>query len=283
MFRMSEVAIIGAGPVGGELAFLLARQDLAHSIGLVDESGQVAAGKALDIMQASPIESFSTRVSGATDFTTAAGAAVIVLADRFSAGEWQGDDGLLLLRRMTQLGSSSIIICTGPSHHELVERGRRELGIPRGRIIGTAPEALASAVCALTALEANRSPRDVALTVMGRPPRHLVIPWEDATIGGFAATRVLDAAARRRLTARVAHLWPPGPFALAAAAAKAIAAVLGGSRKTMSVFVAPDDSSGRRTRTAALPVRLGPEGMMGVELPELSVHDQVALDNAWLL
>jgi hypothetical protein len=51
----------------------------------------------------------------------------------------------------------------------------------------------------------------------------------------------------------------------------------------MSVFVAPDDSSGKRTRTAALPVRLGPEGMLGVELPELSVHDQVALDNAWLL
>ena len=280
---MPEVAIIGAGPVGGELAFLLARQDAAHSVALVDESGQVAAGKALDIMQAGPIESFSTRVSGATDFMTAAGAAVIVVADRFAAGEWEGEDGLMLLRRVVQLGGRSIIVCAGPSHHELVERGRRELGIPRHRIIGSAPEALAAAVCALTALEANRSPSDVAVTVLGLPPRHTVIPWEDATIGGFAAARVLDAPARRRVTARVAHLWPPGPFALAAAAGKAIAALLGGSRKTMSVFVAPDDSSGKRTRTAALPVRLGPEGMVGVELPELSVHDQVALDNAWLL
>jgi malate dehydrogenase len=280
---MSEVAIIGAGPVGGELAFLLARQDAAHSIALVDEFGQVAAGKALDIMQAGPIESFSTRVTGATDFMTAAGAAVIVVADRFGAGEWEGEDALTLLRRVVRLGGRSIIICAGPAHHELVERGGRELGIPRQRIIGSAPEALASAVCALTALAANRSPGDVAVTVLGRPPRHTVIPWEDATIGGFAAARVLDAPARRRVTAQVAHLWPPGPFALAAAAGKAIAAVLGGSRKTMSVFVAPDDSSGRRTRTAALPVRLGPEGMEGVELPELSVHDQVALDNAWLL
>jgi malate dehydrogenase len=280
---MPEVAIIGAGPVGGELAFLLARQDIARAVALIDESGQVAAGKALDIMQSSPIESFSTRVSGATDFMTAAGAAVIVVADRFAAGLWEGEDGLMLLRRIVQLGGGSFIVCTGPSHHGLVERGRRELGIPRHRIIGTAPEALASAVCALTALEANRSPSDVALTVLGLPPRHTVIPWEDATIGGFAVARVLDAPARRRVNARVAHLWPPGPFALAAAAGKAIAAVLGGSRKTMSVFVAPDDSSGKRTRTAALPVRLGPEGMEGVELPELSVHDQVALDNAWLL
>jgi malate dehydrogenase len=280
---MPEVAIIGAGPVGGELAFLLGRKDTAHSVTLIDGFGQVAAGKALDIMQSSPIESFSTRVSGATDLMSAAGASVVVVADRFDAGEWQGEDGLMLLRRVVHLGGSAIIVCAGPSHHELVERGRRELGIPRQRIIGSAPEALASAVCALTALEANRSPADVALTVLGRPPRHIVIPWEDATIGGFAAARVLDAPARRRLTARTAHLWPPGPFALAAAAAKAIAALLGRSRRTMSVFVAPDDSSGKRTRTAALPARLGPEGMEGVELPELSVHDQVALDNAWLL
>jgi malate dehydrogenase len=280
---MPDVAIIGAGPVGGELAFLLARQDVAQSVALIDDCGQVAAGKALDIMQSSPIESFSTRVSGATDLLTAAGAAVVVVADRFAGGDWQGEDALTLLRLVVRLGGRAIIVCAGPSHHELVERSGRELGIPRRRIIGTAPEALAAAVRALTALEANRSPSDVALTVLGRPPRHTVIPWEDATIGGFAAARVLDASARRRVKARVAHLWPPGPFALAAAAGNAIAAVLGGSRKSMSVFVAPDDSSGKRTRTAALPVRLGPEGMEGVELPELSVHDQVALDNAWLL
>src|SRR4051812_11841552 len=113
---MPEVAIIGAGPVGGELAFILARQGIAQSVTVVDESGQVAAGKALDIMQAGPIASFSTRVSGATDFMIAAGAAVIVVADRFDAGEWQGGDGLMLLRRVVQLGGRSIILCAGPSH-----------------------------------------------------------------------------------------------------------------------------------------------------------------------
>ena len=36
-------------------------------------------------------------------------------------------------------------------------------------------------------------------------------------------------------------------------------------------------------RTVALPVVLGPAGIERVELPTLSVHDRVALDNALML
>ena len=138
-------------------------------------------------------------------------------------------------------------MCAGAAQRELVERGVRELGYRRERLFGTAPEALAAALRALVALETDGSPRDVALTVLGVPPDQIVIPWEEATIGGFLATSVIDQAARRRLAARVAPLWPPGPIALAAAAAKAIQSVLGRSRQTVSAFVAPDHSGGQRS------------------------------------
>ena len=88
---------------------------------------------------------------------------------------------------------------------------------------------------------------------------------------------------RRRLAARIPALWPPGPHALAAVAAKAVDAVFGRTRPVMSCFVAPDDAAGHRARTAALPVRLGPRGVEVVIVPSLSVVDQVALDNAMLL
>jgi hypothetical protein len=234
-------------------------------------------------MQAAPIEGFATEVAGSTDLTSAAGAALIVLADRPGGSEWQGEDGLLLLKRLSQLGAGSVVLCAGASQRELIERGVRELRFARERLFGSAPEALAAAVRAMVALETSGSPSDVALTVLGVPPSQVVVPWEQATIGGFAATRILDERARRRLAARVAPLWPPGPYALAWAAAKAAGAVLGRSRRTMSGFIAPDDSNGRRARTAALPLRLGETGVLGDELPPLSVHDRVALDNAMLL
>jgi malate dehydrogenase len=280
---MSLIAIVGAGPLGGELAFLLARRDVAGAVTIVDEAGQVAAGKALDIRQSSPIESFTTHVSGSNDLLSAAGAAIIVLADRHGGGEWQGEEALMLLRRLVRPGSASIVVCAGAAHCELVERAVRDAKIARSRILGSAPEALASAVRAITALEADQSPNDVSLAVLGVPPSHIVIPWGDVTIAGFAATRTLDEPARRRIAERAKHLWPPGPFTLATAAFKAIDAAIGRSRATVSAFVAPDDDGGRKARAGAVPVLPGPDGIRRLGVPTLSVHDRVALDNALML
>ena len=153
----------------------------------------------------------------------------------------------------------------------------------RARLIGSAPEALVAGVRALVAVETRSVPRDVSLTAIGVPPQHIVVPWGDATIGGFGLTRMISESDRRRLEARITALWPPGPYALAAAAAKAIDAILRRSEALLACFVAPDDNSGRRLRTAALPVRLGDTGVTEVVLPEMSVRERVQLDNAMLL
>ena len=280
---MQSVAIVGAGALGGAIAHTLARRDVVRRIRLIDEIGRVAEGKALDIAQAAPIEGFATQLSGATDLTHAVGAHVIVIADRMSGGEWQGEEALMLLRRLTQTSSDAVLLCAGATAREAIDRGVLELKIPRRRLFGSAPEALASAARALVALAVNGSPHDVGLAVLGVPPTHVVIPWEDATVAGFGLTRLLDEPVRRRLQARIPALWPPGPHALAAAAAKVIEAMAGRQRQMISCLVAPDSNAGARTRTAALPVRMGANGVVDVVMPELSVVEQVALDNAMML
>jgi malate dehydrogenase len=274
------VVIIGAGELGGTLAHILARAEAAGTIRLVDDAGQIAAGKALDIMQAAPIEGFSARVSGHSDPAMPFAANITVVADRARGGEWQGDDAILLLKTLRRATEQGVVICAGATQRELVERGVIELGYARERLIGTAPEALAGALRAMVAIEADGSPQDVALTVLGVPPGQIVIPWDEATIGGFLATSVLDQAARRRIAGRVGPLWPPGPIALASAAGKAIQSIVGRSRRSVSVFMAPDHSSGQRARTAAQPVRLGADGVALVESVTLSARDRVALQNA---
>ena len=280
---MRDIAIIGAGDLGGVLAHALARLDIAAGIRLIDDAGRVAEGKALDIMQAAPIDGFSTAVSGSSDLAAAGGAALVVIADRVGGAEWQGEDGLMLLKRLTPLTPRGPILCAGASHRELVDRGVRELHLSRDRLFGTAPEALAGGARAVVALAIDGSPGDVVLSVLGVPPSQIVIPWEDATSAGFALTRLIDEPARRRLVARIAALWPPGPYALAAASAKAASAMFGRTRRVVSCFVAPDDSDGIRTRTAALPARLNLLGIERVVCPELNSADRVALDNAMLL
>src|SRR5215470_17756311 len=251
---MHQVAIIGAGEIGGLLAHALARRNVAPEIVLIDDNGRAAQGKALDIAQAAPIEGFASRVSGTADTAVAAGAVIVVLADPFGSAALTGEAALLVLKRLRQFAPRTLIVCADASHRELVERGVRELHMERTRLIGSAPEALVAGVRALVAVETGNLPRDVTLTAIGVPPHHIVVPWEDATIGGFGLTRLLSEPEKRRLDSRVTALWPPGPYALAAAATKTIDAVLKRSEGLMACFVAPDDSAGLRTRAAALPV-----------------------------
>jgi len=262
---------------------VLARRNLAATIRLIDDTGRIAEGKALDIMQASPLDGFATVLSGSTDVASAGGSAVVVIADNAGGKEWQGEDGLMLLRRLTHFASTTVFLCAGASQRDLVDRGVRELRINRERLFGSAPEALAAGARALVALAINASPQNVSLSVLGVPPARLVIPWNDATVGGFAVTRIVNEPTLHQLQGRIAASWPPGPHALAAAAAKAIEAMFRHTDAIVSCYVGPDDSLGIRTRSAALPVQLGPGGIASVMVPSLSVTDRVALDNAMLL
>ena len=43
----------------------------------------------------------------------------------------------------------------------------------------------------MVALEAQCSPTEIGLTLLGAPPRGFVVPWSEASIGGHALERVL--------------------------------------------------------------------------------------------
>jgi malate dehydrogenase len=279
---MVEVAILGAGELGGSIAHMLAQRDLARTIRLIDEEGQIAAGKALDLMQSGPVEKFVTRVVGSADRFVSASAPIVVVADRAKGGEWTGEEGLMLLRQVNQLGRGRIVICAGSSQRELVESGVREAGFPAARLIGSAPEALTASAKAIVALETDASVREVNLTIVGVPPKQLVLPWEDATVGGRAATTLLSEPTRRRVEARIQAAWPPGPHALALAAADTVAAILGQMRRTLSCFVAAASDAAQRERTSILPVRLSSRGAQRVELPALAGNARAMLENAML-
>jgi malate/lactate dehydrogenase len=204
-----------------------------------------------------------------------------VIADRAAGGEWQGEEGLQLVARLSQLAPNACLVCAGSSQRDLVDRGVHELHVERRRLFGSAPEALAAAARALVALAVDASPQDVALSVVGVPPASFIVPWEDATVAGFRAIKLMDEPSRRRVARRIAAAWPPGPYALAAAVCKTLDAMSGRTREVVSCFVAPQDG-GRQSRTAAMPVRLAASGITHVVLPRLDVVDRIALDNAIL-
>lgn len=273
---MSTVVILGAGEIGGALARQLAAADLVSRIVLVDELGTIAAGKALDVAQSGPVDRYHTAMSGTNDVAAVVGAAIIVIADRAGqAGEWRDEAGLALVKRVAGLNQVAPLLCAGSAQDSLIGKGVNEAGFARARLFGTGAEALRSAVTALTALEAHASPSDISLAVLGRPPHQVIVPWDQGAIGGRPVPQVLSAAQLARLDARIDRLWPPGPYALAAAATRMIRTALTRGPRLHMATVAVSREEGTLGGTAIMPVLLQPSGIASIVTPALSSRDQV--------
>jgi len=304
---MTTVAILGAGEIGGAAAHALATSDRVGRLLLVDPMGPVAAGKALDLRQAGAIDGSHTRLEGTEDATRVAGCDVCVVADRFgraeranetqvpnqprvltsateplagSAGEWRGEEGLALLGQLAPYLGRAPIVFAGALQVDLLGAAATELAIDRPRLLGSAPDAFASAVAAIVAVEANCSPRDVLLTVLGTPPSGLVIPWSEASIGGYGLQEVLAPVQFTRVEARVARLWPPGPYALGAAAARLVTAIVGASRQSVCVLTQLGGEFGVRNRPGCVSARVGPQGIVDIRVPELTIRERVQVQTA---
>jgi malate dehydrogenase len=279
---MSTVCIIGAGDIAGAAAHALARGERVSRVLLVDADGKVAAGKALDIQQSGAVDLFHVRLEGTDDVSRVAGCAVCMVADRFGrpSSEWQGEDGLAMVTRLASYASDAPIVFAGASQAELLHGAARESHIARKRLVGAAPEALIAAVRAMTAMEARCSPSEVELTVLGTPPAGFVVPWSEASIGGYSLERVLSQVQLTRIEARAARLWPPGPFALGLAAARVAEALVGHSRRAFSVLMVLGGEFGVRGRVGALPVNLSPTGIANTRVPTLNTRERVRLETA---
>jgi malate dehydrogenase len=273
------IAIVGGGSLGGAVAHALAVRDRVAEIRLIDPSGTIARGKALDIQQSAPIDNFTTRVTSAESIAAAVGADVVVVADAAGGSEHAGEGGLTLVRQLVRSGHRGPLLFAGAQQQDVMAMAVAELHLPRSQVLGSAPFALESALRALAGLRLDASAVDVALRVVGVPPRHAVVAWEEATAAGQPLSSQLPAHEIAALAARIPGVWPPGPYALAAAGSRVAEALARGSRKRFSCFVVAD-AGPVRAAVVSLPVEVGPRGVIRVLEPALTRQERTGMENA---
>lgn len=274
------LVIAGAGDLAGALAQRAASRQRFREIRLIDATGSAAAGKALDLRQAGPVDGYDTRITGHTAFDAASGARVVAIADRFGGTEWDGDAGLAMLSALLPLIGEAPIVFAGARQVWLMEAAHRELGVPASRMAGSSPTALEGALRALAAIAIDRSANDVHVGIAGRPPDRLVINWSSGTAARAPLESVLPAHERFAISERAKGLWPPGPAALASAAARVAEAFAEGTRRDYTCFVLGDRDILPRGMAAAMPVEIGRGKVLKVKRPVLSAREQVAFDTA---
>ena len=237
-------------------------------------------------MQAAPIEGFATRVVGRTTICCQSAARdIVVIADRAGGRRMAGRRSAAAAetdRRRRAAQRRRLRRRAGSA--TLVERGVRELEFSRERLFGSAPEALAVGDSRDRRARNQRLGRgrraDGARRAAGAD-RRAVGRRDDRRVCGDTGPRRAGAAADRgagraavaagSLRAGDSRRAKRSPRLLDDPAARSVASWR------------PDDGGGRNARAAALPVRLGPGGILKVETPALSASARVALDNAMLL
>ena len=279
---MSVIAIVGAGHLGGSLAHTLASKDLCTTINLIDQSHDIATAKALDIAQAGPIESFRTQLTANANLSATQSAKLVILAGPASNSETEWDEtfGLKQLRQINQINHSAIIICAGSQHSRLIELGVAKAMISPYRLVGSAPEAYRAAVRALVALEVGCPASAVSLTLFGRAPDRFVVVWSQATIDGNLLEDRISASQMARLRSQVSALWPPGPYALAEAAAHIVRCIATGSKKMPCCFVVPETASSSAQSVCVSPVEFDSLGVAQLAKPNLNTRERNLLETA---
>ena len=77
---MEKITVIGAGNVGATCANVIAHKNLAKEVVLLDIKEGLAEGKALDMWQTAPINSFNSRVTGVTnDYEKTKDSSIVVI------------------------------------------------------------------------------------------------------------------------------------------------------------------------------------------------------------
>ena len=189
----SKIALIGAGNIGGTLAYLAGLKELGDVV-LIDIVKGVPQGKALDIAQSAPIEGFDGNIAGANNYRALRGADVVIVTAGVPRKPGMSRDDLLEINAnvITQVAAgirencpqAFVIVITNPLD-VMVWLMREASGLPHKRVVGMAGVLDAARFRYFLAEEFNVSVEDVTAFVLGGHGDSMVPLVRYSTVAGI--------------------------------------------------------------------------------------------------
>lgn len=180
----SKITVVGAGNVGATCAHWIASKELGDVV-LIDIAGDppgnVAKGKALDLMESFPVVRYDVTVSGGNDYALTADSDVVVITagvprKKKPDGTFPSRDELVktnqgivadVTRQVVQYSPNTIIVIVSNPLDAMCHVALHESGFPSERVIGMAGALDTARYKAFIAMELGVSVRDVHGLVLG--------------------------------------------------------------------------------------------------------------------
>ena len=143
---MSKVTVVGAGNVGATCANVLAVNEVANEVVLIDIKKGFAEGKAMDIMQTAQLMGFDTVVKGVTnDYSQTAGSDVVIITSGIPRKPGMTREELIgvnagivksVAENCLKYSPEAILVIVANPMDPMAYLTYKTLGLPRNRVIG---------------------------------------------------------------------------------------------------------------------------------------------------
>ena len=297
-----KIALVGAGNIGGTLALLSGLRELGDIV-MFDVVEGVPQGKALDIVQASPVEGFDASISGANDYRAIKNADVVIVTAGFPRKPGMSRDDLLGKNAevVATVGAAIkkhcpkafVIVITNPLD-VMVWVMREASGLPHHRVVGMAGVLDSARFRYFIAEALNVSVEDVTAFVLGGHGDTMVplvrystvagIPLPDLVKKGWLTKEKLDAIVLRTRDggAEIVGLLKTGSayFAPASAAISMAESFLKDKKRVLPCAAWLNGEYGVKGLYVGVPVVIGAAGVERVVEIDLNRSEKAMFDKS---
>jgi malate dehydrogenase len=289
----AKITIVGAGNVGATCAHWCAAAELGDIV-LVDipQTESMPKGKALDLMQSSPIMGFDSNVIGTTGYAETAGSDVVVITAGIPRKPGMSRDDLLstnakivssVANEIKATSPNAVVIVVSNPLDAMVQQVQKVTGFPPSRVCGQAGVLDTARYRTFLAMELGVSVEDISALLMGGHGDTMVPMPSCTSVGGIPVTRLLakdklDAIVQRARDggAEIVSLLKTGSayYAPAAATAQMVEAIVRDKKRLVPCAAYCDKEYGVGGYYVGVPVILGAKGVERVVEMELTEQEK---------
>jgi malate dehydrogenase len=283
--------------VGATTAHWIVSKELADVV-LVDIVEGMPQGKALDLMQATPVEDVDCRVIGANTYDQTAGSDVVVITSGVARKPGMSRDDLLatnkqivtsVCQEVKKSSPEAVVIIVSNPLDAMCHVAHHVLGFPRERVIGMAGVLDTARYKTFVAMEVGCSVEDVHGMVLGGHGDTMVPLPNHTSVGGIPLRELVS---RERIAAIVERTAKGGAeivgllktgsayYAPSSSVVAMVEAILRDKKRVLPCAALLQGEYGYRDLFIGVPCVLGARGVERVIEIELDTAEKALLDNS---
>lgn len=297
--KRNKITVVGAGFTGATTALMLAQKELGDVVLLdIPALENPTKGKALDMLEASPVQGFDSNIVGTSSYEDAADSDIVIITAGIARKPGMSRDDLVntnagIVRTVCEnvkkyCPNSTVLILSNPVD-AMTYVAYQTLGFPKNRVIGQSGVLDTARYCTFIAQELNVSIEDVRGFVLGGHGDDMVPLVRYSSVGGIpidtliSKERIEEIVQRTRVGGgEIVSLLGNGSayYAPAASLVQMTEAILKDKKRVIPVIALLEGEYGYDGLFLGVPAILGGDGIEKVFELELMAEEQAALDKS---